>query len=71
MAIKGVESVYALRTRRVGPGWYVDLHIQVAPQMSVKRGHEISEVVKQDLLGQGPDVLDAVVHLEPYDNSSE
>lgn len=71
VAVKGVESVHALRTRRVGPGWYVDLNIQVAPQMSVKRGHEISEVVKQDLLGQGPDVLDVIVHLEPYDNSSE
>ena len=71
VAVEGVESVHALRTRRVGPGWYVDLHILVAPQMSVKRGHEISEVVKQELLEQGPDVLDVVVHLEPYDDSSE
>lgn len=70
-AVAGVESVHALRTRRVGPGWYVDLHIQVAPQMSVRRGHEISEMVKHNLLKQGPDVLDVVVHLEPYDSSCE
>ncbi len=34
---------------------------------SVRRGHDISENVKQALLLKGPDVLDVVVHLEPAD----
>ena len=67
LATRGVKSVHAIRTRRVGAGWYVDLHIQVDPEMSVKKGHDISEKVKQRLLDEGPDILDVVVHLEPFE----
>jgi len=66
MATEGVRLVHALRTRFVGPGLHVDLHIKVDPQMTVWEGHEISEQVKRRLLDDGPDVLDVVVHLEPY-----
>jgi len=65
--VDGVLSVHALRTRRVGPGWYVDMHIEVDARMSVKRGHEISESVKEALLRKGEDIVDVVVHLEPFE----
>ena len=64
-ALEGVEAVHAIRTRRVGPGIHVDLHITVEGDMSVYRGHDISEKVKKQLLDNGPDVMDVVVHLEP------
>jgi divalent metal cation (Fe/Co/Zn/Cd) transporter len=44
----------------------VDLHIMVDPTMTVFAGHEISEQVKDRLRSLGPDVLDVVVHLEPF-----
>jgi cation diffusion facilitator family transporter len=65
MALEGVEAVHAIRTRRVGPGIHVDLHITVDGNMSVYKGHDISEAVKKRLLDNGPDVIDVVVHLEP------
>jgi cation diffusion facilitator family transporter len=65
MALEGVEAVHAVRTRRVGPGIHVDLHITVDGDMSVYKGHDISETVKKQLLDNGPDVIDVVVHLEP------
>ena len=65
--INGVEEVHAIRTRKVGPNIFVDLHVLVAPEMSVRRGHDISEEVKQVLIAKGPDILDVVVHLEPYE----
>ncbi len=61
-----VKSIHKLRTRRVGPGWYLDVHIQIEPEMSVREGHAISELVKRNLMTKGPDVLDVVVHLEPF-----
>ncbi len=65
LSIENVRSTHAIRTRKVGPGWYVDLHIQVDPQMTVHDGHEVSKIVKNKLLSEGPDVLDVIVHLEP------
>ncbi len=69
-AVNGVEEVHAIRTRKVGPSIYVDLHVLVAPEMSVHKGHDISEEVKQVLIKTGPDILDVVVHLEPYEGGT-
>lgn len=65
--IPGVEEVHAIRTRSIGPGWGVDLHLLVAPDITVREGHEIAEKVKALLLRDGPDVLDVVVHVEPHE----
>ena len=65
MGVEGVATVHAIRTRIMGPGIYLDLHVLVDGSLSVREGHDISENVKQALLHEGPEILDAVVHLEP------
>lgn len=65
LGVGGVETVHAIRTRRFGSQLHVDLHVLVDPEMSVRRGHDISTQVKRELLFKGPNVLDVVVHLEP------
>lgn len=67
LTTEGVKLVHAIRTRFIGSGLQVDLHIKVNPDMSVREGHDISERVKQALVRRGPDVIDVVVHLEPYE----
>jgi len=62
---KGVRQVHAIRTRYVGPGLLVDLHVMVSPDMPVREGHSICGAVKNALLVDGPDVVDVIVHLEP------
>lgn len=63
----GVMSVHNIRTRYVGgTSLAVDLHIKVDKDITVKEGHDISEKVKEVLLEGGPDVVDVVVHMEPY-----
>lgn len=66
-SVTGVKEVHAIRTRKFSSSLHVDLHILVEPEISVRSGHEISEKVKKVLIDQGPEVLDVVVHLEPYD----
>lgn len=61
----GVSSVHAIRTRKVGPGYYLDLHVLVNATLTVKKGHDIAKSVKHQLLNLGPEILDVVVHLEP------
>jgi cation diffusion facilitator family transporter len=63
--IEDVEDIHAIRTRRMGSGIMVDLHLKVDGNMTVARGHDISEAVKKRIQEQVPDVLDVVVHLEP------
>ena len=66
MSVDGVEHAHAIRTRYVGSGVQVDLHVKVRADLTVREGHDISEVVKQRLMAEGPDVVDVVAHLEPY-----
>jgi cation diffusion facilitator family transporter len=65
-AVSEVKSVHKIRTRKMGSGILLDLHIEVDAEMSVKDGHLISQRVKRELIEKGPNVIDVVVHLEPY-----
>jgi cation diffusion facilitator family transporter len=65
-SVPGVRDVESLRTRYVGSGLEVDLHLQVDGDLSVREGHAIAGRVKHHLLDQGPDVVDVVVHVEPF-----
>ena len=67
--VGGVKEVHAIRTRKLGSGIHVDLHILVNPEIPVRQGHQISEDVKSRLLSQGPQILDVVVHLEPFEGA--
>lgn len=69
MEIKDVKEVHAIRSRKTGPGFHVDMHVLVDPEMSVKDGHDIAEEVCTTLIKKGPDIYDVVVHLEPYETT--
>jgi len=70
MAVPEVRATHALRSRRSGPGYLVDLHILVDPEMSVYDGHEVARAVRAALIQQGPDVLDVLVHIEPHQSEA-
>jgi len=65
-ATRGVMDVHALRTRSLGQGYQVDLHVLVDPDITVREGHTISEKVRLRLLELCVHVQDVVVHIEPY-----
>lgn len=71
LEVDGVMEVHGLRTRRLGPGYAVDLHILVRDDMSVDRGHAICEEVTRRLEERGPRVIDVLAHLEPYHSESD
>lgn len=63
----GVKAVHALRSRYIGPGLQVDVHVLVAPETTVAAGHGIGGQVKRRIMEAFPEVVDLLVHLEPYD----
>ena len=58
----GIEKCYA---RRSGMKYYVDLHLEVDPEMTVRESHEIATDVKRRVKGRLPWVADVLVHVEP------
>jgi len=70
LATHGVRRVHAIRTRYVGPGLMVDLHVLVDPNITVGQGHDIAGQVKRRLLSEGPGVVDVIVHLEPDEETT-
>jgi len=70
LAVGGVISAHALRTRYVGPELAVDLHVEVDASLSVGAGYEIGQEVRRQLIADGPNVIDALVQVEPYRSRS-
>ena len=66
--IQDVKGVHKLRTRKLANYIYIDLHLEVDGQLSVIRGHDISEAVKHTLIQSNPRIIDVMVHLEPERN---
>lgn len=64
----GVRSLHMLRTRRMGPDALADVHIQVAPRVSVSEGHQISEAVRLGLVSNIEELSDVTVHIDPEDD---
>jgi cation diffusion facilitator family transporter len=67
LPVPGAVAYHNFRVRRVGDWLTVDLHLQVAPALTVAEGHEIARRVKEDILGKHPEVADVLVHVEPAD----
>jgi cation diffusion facilitator family transporter len=63
--IEEVKAVHKIRTRHIGSGLQIDLHVQIDDELTVREGHDISHIVKDCLLNDGPDVVDVLVHIEP------
>ncbi len=64
---EGVKSIHELRTRHIGSGLQLDVHVLVAPSLTVREGHGIATAVKQRLLNEMDGVVDVLVHIEPFE----
>ncbi|HEY4124294.1 MAG TPA: cation diffusion facilitator family transporter, partial [Rhizomicrobium sp.] len=64
-SIPGVERVEKCMARKSGHRYWVDMHVEVDPEMSVKRSHAIAHDVKDKVLEKFPAVKDVLIHIEP------
>ncbi|PKQ29422.1 MAG: cation transporter [Actinobacteria bacterium HGW-Actinobacteria-10] len=67
LGIDGVLGCHHVRTRGSASQVYMDLHVQVGPELSVAQGHEIAERVERTICDIYPAVTDVLAHLEPFD----
>ena len=65
--VSDVRSVEKLRIRRVGTNFYVDLHVQAEPELSLHEAHIVSGKVKSCIRTTVASVVGVLVHMEPFE----
>ena len=68
--IEGVALVEKVHARKSGRGYLVDMHVHVAPDMTVRTGHALSGKVKAVVREKHPSVRHVLIHIEPDDRTS-
>ncbi len=68
LEVSGVRAIHMLRTRKSGGQASMDVHLLVAPWLSVSEGHMISQAVNDRLLTEIDELADVTVHVDPEDD---
>jgi len=63
--VPGVNAVEKCIVRKMGYQYFVDMHVEVDPRMTVQQGHDIAHNVKNKVRQAVPSVYDVLVHIEP------
>lgn len=69
--VEGVEHVHEIRGRRSGQYIIIDLKLDMDPEMTVKRSHDIATRVKRLIFERFPGVGDVMIHINPHDEEHE
>ncbi len=63
--VPGVIEIDKSFVRKMGLSFYVDIHIGVNENISVREGHGIAHAVKDAIQRSDPRIADVLVHIEP------
>jgi cation diffusion facilitator family transporter len=69
-AVEGVRAIEKLRVRRLGLDYFVDLHVQADPELSLRDAHTLSGRVKGAIKAAVPGVAGVLIHMEPYEGET-
>ena len=64
-SVDGVLGCHQIRTRGSTDHVFLDLHVWLPADMRLTDAHDISHVVKDRLMARYPQIVDAVIHIEP------
>ena len=63
--VPGVDRVHEIRGRRSGQYLIIDLKLEMDPDMTVRRSHEIADQVKSLIFSRFSNVGDVMIHINP------
>lgn len=69
-SVEGVQATEKLKVRKAGMGFYVDIHVQADPGMSLYDAHILSGRVKSAMRAAVPAVMGVIIHMEPFESRS-
>jgi cation diffusion facilitator family transporter len=65
--VPGVRGLEKCFVRKMGFEYFVDLHVLVDADLSVREGHTIAHATKDAILAAHPRITEVLVHIEPYE----
>ena len=65
LSVPGVLGCHQIRTRGSNDHVFIDLHVWLPGNMELTEAHHMSHVVKDRLMARYPQIVDAVIHIEP------
>lgn len=66
--VPGIEDTEKCLVRKSGMLYFVDLHIEVSGDLSVRAGHDLAHLLKDKIREKLPEVADVLVHVEPMND---
>ncbi len=64
-ATPGARRIEKCLIRKMGGQYFIDMHVEVDPSMTVLEAHGIAHAVKDRVRGDFPMVADVLIHIEP------
>ena len=65
LSVPGVLGCHRIRTRGSADHVFLDLHVWLPADMRLTDAHDLSHVVKDRLMARYPQIVDAIIHIEP------
>lgn len=62
---EGVVNTEKCKIRKVGFVYYIELHVVVNAEITVREGHNIAHALKDLLIDKIPQIGDVLIHIEP------
>jgi cation diffusion facilitator family transporter len=66
-SVTEVRDFHKLKVRKVGLGYYVEVHVQADPALSLHDAHVVSGKVKSSIRTMVPEVAGVLIHMEPHE----
>jgi cation diffusion facilitator family transporter len=67
--VEGVVQVEKTFVRKSGPGYHVDMHLHVNPDLPIRTAHALAGRVKAAIKDQIPNVTGVLIHVEPSEDA--
>lgn len=65
LTVPQVKRVEKCLVRKAGFEYFVDLHVEVPGNLTVRQGHDIAHAVKKAIMDKKPAIYDVLIHIEP------
>lgn len=61
-----VKAIYDIKVRKMGLDLMIDMTIAVDKNISVEKGHGITDVIRNDIMRKVPTAKEVFIHVEPF-----
>ena len=64
--MENIINAHSVRCRKLGGEIFVDMHMDVNPEMSVYESHELTRALHKKIISKIPEITSTLIHVEPH-----